>query len=297
MKHYTDGQRRYYDRGMTYIAPFSYFGGKLSHLKFILPYIDGTPHRTYVEPFGGSAAVLINKLPSQTEVYNDLHSDLVHFFRMLREHPGKMVEVLQLTPYSREEFARACTTDTKTLEDLERARTFFVRARQVRAGLGTKATPGYWAYGIRRGRRGISETVSRWLTSVDMLPEIAQRLLQVQIENLDALDCIARYDYEEALFYCDPPYLPDTRTAEKAYHHEYGQGAHVALLELLARCKGRVVLSGYASELYHDILNGWILHKDKEKCAPATCNKAKTKGSIRQECVWTNFVPLDASAS
>src|SRR5687767_5197898 len=93
------------------MVAFSWYGGKTSHLTWLLPIIDGTPHTTYVESFGGSAAVLLNKKPSPVEVYNDLYSDVVNFFSVLRYKREQLLPLLELTPYSREEFADSCNTD------------------------------------------------------------------------------------------------------------------------------------------------------------------------------------------
>lgn len=93
---------------MTKLTPFYWYGGKTSHLKFLLPLINSTPHSTYVESFGGSAAVLLNKEPSGVEVYNDIYSDVVNFFRILRDKKDELIESISLTPYSREEFADSC---------------------------------------------------------------------------------------------------------------------------------------------------------------------------------------------
>ena len=69
----------------TKMIAFGYYGGKFSHLDFILPLLPDT-YAHYCEPFGGSAAVLINRKPAPAETYNDLDSEVVNFFRQLREH-------------------------------------------------------------------------------------------------------------------------------------------------------------------------------------------------------------------
>jgi DNA adenine methylase len=74
------------------------------------------PHRTYVEPFCGSAAVLFAKSPSPTEVINDRDGDLVCLFRVLRDRGGELARALQLTPYARTEL-HAATLDSTPLAD------------------------------------------------------------------------------------------------------------------------------------------------------------------------------------
>src|SRR5439155_3054066 len=114
--------------------------------------------------------------------YNDLDGEVVNFFRVLRDEKEKLVRAIGLTPFAREEFALACTLDP-ALTPLERARRFYVRARQVRTGLNQTASLGRWANCKNTSRAGMSGVISRWLGGVAMLPQIAERLLRVQIEN------------------------------------------------------------------------------------------------------------------
>jgi len=153
---------------------FGYYGGKFSHLDFILPLLP-TRYTHFCEPFGGSAAVLINRPPAPVETYNDLDSEVANFFRCLRDHGEELIRLISLTPFSREELVKACTPEPG-LTPLERARRFFVRARQTRTGLAQTSSEGRWAHCVLTSRAGMAGAVSRWLGSIDGLPEIVQRL-------------------------------------------------------------------------------------------------------------------------
>lgn len=64
---------------------FGWYGGKYSHLDFILPNLpDDAKH--FCDVFGGSAAVLINRKPAEVETYNDLDSEVVDFFQVLKDN-------------------------------------------------------------------------------------------------------------------------------------------------------------------------------------------------------------------
>ena len=162
------------------LIPFGWYGGKFSHLDWLLPLLPPCHH--YCEPFAGSAAVLLNRPPSPVETYNDLDAEVASFFRVLREEKDALVEAIGLTPFSREEFALACKLDPK-LPALEKARRFYVPARQVRTGSAQTASLGRWANCKQTSRAGMSGVVSRWLGAVEDLPAIAARLLRVQIED------------------------------------------------------------------------------------------------------------------
>ena len=172
---------------------FGWYGGKFSHLDFLLPLI---PHDAahFCDVFGGSAAVLLNSDPYQVETYNDIDSELVNFFEALRNQGPKLIKAIGLTPFSREELVRACTPEVG-LTKMERARRFYIRARQTRTGLAQTSSEGRWAHCVLTSRAGMSGAVSRWLGSVEGLSEIAQRLQRVQIENAPAIEVIQREAY------------------------------------------------------------------------------------------------------
>jgi DNA adenine methylase len=259
---------------------FGWYGGKFNHLDWLLPLLPAAHH--YCEPFSGSAAVLLNRIPAPVETYNDIDGDVVNFFCVLRDQPEALARAIALTPFSREEFHNAIAGETAQATDVERARRFYIRARQARTGLAQTATLGRWANCKDTSRAGMSGVVSRWLGGVEALPEIGTRLIRVQIENRPALDTIRLYDGPTTLFYCDPPYLHDTRGDSSAYGFEMDQSEHVDLAGVLNACKSKVALSGYRNDLMHKLYRGW-----RRFDAPLKqCHSIK---KMRQECLWMNY--------
>lgn len=259
---------------------FGWYGGKYSHLDFILPNLPyGEEH--FCDVFGGSAAVLINRKPAPVETYNDLDSELVNFFEVLRNDDTRLIKAISLTPFSREELVKACTPEFG-LSKLERARRFYVRARQTRTGLAQTSSEGRWAHCVLTSRAGMAGAVSRWLGSIDGLPEIVQRLQRVQIENAPAIEVIQRYDTPKTLFYVDPPYVHESRNDSKAYGHEMTDRDHTELALVLNNIKGRAVVSGYTNALYDRLFANWNRIDADEKL----CNSSK---SVRRESLWVNF--------
>jgi DNA adenine methylase len=259
---------------------FGWYGGKFSHLDFILPNLPNDAVH-FCDVYGGSAAVIINRAPAPVETYNDIDSELVNFFETLRNQNLKLIKAISLTPFSREELVRACTPEPN-LTKLERARRFYVRARQTRTGLAQTSSEGRWAHCVLTSRAGMAGAVSRWLGSIDGLPEIVQRLQRVQIENAPAIELIERYDTKDTLFYVDPPYVHESRGDTKAYTYEMNDKEHIELGNLLNSIKGRAVISGYKTKLYEKLFSEWNRIDAPEK----TCNSSK---GIRQESIWFNF--------
>jgi len=259
---------------------FGWYGGKYSHLDWLLPLLPKTTH--YCEPFGGSAAVLINREPAPVETYNDIYGEVVNFFRVLREQKEELIEAIGLTPFSRAEFEAAIKDDSAKLSELERARRFYILARQVRTGLAQKASAGRWAHCLLTSRAGMAGAVSRWLGAVEDLPLIAQRLLRVQIENAPAIEVIKRYDSYETLFYCDPPYPHESRGDSNAYANEMSDDQHRELAEVLHSIKGKVAISGYKCSLMEELYGDWQFVESEEKIIHSV-------KQVRREILWTNY--------
>jgi DNA adenine methylase len=230
-----------------------YFGGKFRLAPWIIGFFP--EHLTYVEPFGGGGSVLLCKEPSYNEVYNDLDSELVNFFRVLRERTEEFIQAVQLTPYSREE-QHLAFDPTDGVDDFERARRLYVRSWQSHGGGRTQWRTG-WRY-EKRDKRG-TRVIDDW-NKVKHLEAVVNRLKNVQIENDDATRVIKRFDTPQTLFYLDPPYLPSTRSIrwrKKAYAVEMTEEEHVAFIETIKNVQGMVVISGKPSKLYEEMLAGW----------------------------------------
>lgn len=290
---YLDEELRLGQSNVTALRPrrgskkivFGWYGGKFSHLDWLLPLLPKCHH--YCEPFAGSGAVLLNRDPSPVETYNDIDGEVVNFFRVLRDHSEELIRAISLTPFSREEYHNAIYAPTEAIGDVERARRFYIKARQTRTGLAQKASLGRWANCRDTSRSGMSGVVSRWLGGVDGLDDIAHRLLRVQIENRPAVDVMRLYDGATTLFYCDPPYLHETRGDSQAYGFEMDEQQHRAFAVAANECKGLVAVSGYDHPLMDELFkpSRWFKSIGDDKTIHST------KGT-RQEVLWTNYDPM-----
>ncbi len=139
MANATGAGRRIAARRRRKIA-VGWYGGKFSHLDFLLPHIPSDAGH-FCDVFGGSAAVLLNRPPSPVETYNDLDSELANFFEVLRDDGEALIRAIGLTPFPRADLARACDPENGP-DRRERARRFFVRARQIRTGLAQTSSEG-----------------------------------------------------------------------------------------------------------------------------------------------------------
>lgn len=251
---------------MSNIKPlFPWMGGKRRLADAILE-IMPAPHKdkSYIEPFAGGLAVLLARRPLGLEVVNDLDGEIVNFYRTLQKKGEELREYLQCMPYSRAEFTyqvKLSRDEINAMTDVQRAGRFFYIARSAFGGdIGTRSPS--WGYPKAGGNsaRAMMNVVD------DRLLIVRDRLRNVHIENDSAIAVIKRFDCETAAFYCDPPYLAETRRRGE-YSEEMTLEDHVQLLTLLKNVKGCVVVSGYPSELYSDMLADWQIVDFRVTCA------------------------------
>lgn len=249
------------------------------------------PHLHYVEPFAGGLAVLLAKDPEGvSEVANDLNGDLVNFWCVLQDEDWyeDFRRRVEATPFCEEMWKASgirlqLEQRMPSVDRVGYAAAFFVHCRQSLAG----RMKGFTGVTRTRVRRGMNNEVSAWLSAVEGLPAVHDRLKRVLILNRPALDVIRGQDGSDTLYYCDPPYLHSTRATTGEYAHEMTETQHFDLLKALARIKGKFLLSGYRSDLYDADAErfGW---RRVDFSIPNAAAGGKEK-RVMTECVWFNF--------
>jgi DNA adenine methylase len=272
--------------------PTNYYGGKARLAPWIASLLP--PHRTYLEPFCGSAAVLFAKRPSPTEVLNDLDGQVVNFFAVLRERPGELARALALTPYARSEYEQlAAAYDDPTLDELERARRWFVRVNQSISHLAGRGRPSGWAAAYNTNG---ADHAHKFAALTDRLQACADRLRRVHLEQRPAVEVVAKYakPAAAAVVYCDPPYLAAVRSAATKragldYAVEYASEAeHRALAEVLHATPAVVLLSGYPSALYAELYEARGWRRLERTVLRPTSNTSGGRGAAAVEVIWSN---------
>jgi DNA adenine methylase len=233
-------------------------------------------HKIYLEPFFGSGAILFTKKPVNCEVINDLDSQVTNLFKIIRDYPEQLSRLINLTPYSREEYLLSYET---TEDPFEKARRFLIRSNMARGGM--QFYNSSWRHaGPVLGATTNKHVVRGWNAIPERISRATKRLKDVEIENVNALELIKKYNHPECLIYVDPPYLLSTRR-QKYYNVEMvEEKEHLELLEVLKQHEGYVMISGYASDLYDEVLRSW---QSVEIVSQAE------QGKRRVEKIWCNF--------
>lgn len=218
-------------------APFGYPGGKSRSVKSIVPRL---PYRgVYVEPFGGSAAILLARHSSKLEVFNDRYAGVVSFYRCIRDSRkmAKLCEYIELTVHSREDFLMNRDTWENTENDIERAFRWYYMTQYSFSKLGRN-------FGRSTSAKAIMASIR---DKLPLFPKIHERFKKVQVDNQDWYDCLRDYDSPDTVFYLDPPYLEaDTGIYKNKMTHDN----HRHMLEVIFSLEGFVAVSGYTNPLY-----------------------------------------------
>lgn len=270
--------------------PFAYYGGKIQLAPWILEQFP--PHQVYCEVFGGSGAVLLAKRPAPLEVYNDRDTGLAHFYRVLRDpdlYP-EFTRRVSAWPYHRGEYHWARETWDTCADPVERAVRWFVVAKQSFSGAFGRS----WSFATSPG----SGKGTQWMHSVEALATVHQRLQSVQVECQDWAAIVDTYDGSDTLFYCDPPYVTDTRSERRVYSHEMSLEDHGAFVDRIRRIRGMAVISGYQHPVYDALETAGWTRLDRGVFAHATAKTRLTQrrgsgamqdaGGHRIESLWIN---------
>ena len=258
---------------MTFSA-FPYIGGKTRLAPWIIDHLP--EHTTYVEPFGGSGAVLLNKSRSDVEVFNDKDSDVVTFFRVARNRRDELIEWCQYTPFAEElhdEWADAFFAGERPDDEIEHAgRWLFLRYSQFAGKVSRKS-------GFKResptDQKGTREA-RNWMNAPERIETVAERFRGVSVVHDDYQDVVERYDSPETVFYLDPPYY------EKEDFYRVAAD-HGALEETLSN------IEGYALVSYTDVPPG--LYEDWHVVEKNVTHSAAGNGKRADERLLLNFRP------
>lgn len=262
-------------------APFSYPGGKGRSIKFILPHLP--IRHTWVDVFGGSGVVTINRPKSKLEVYNDRHSGVTDFYRCMRDRAlfERLCAWLDCTLHSREEFITNRDTWENILDPVERAGRWFAMVNYSFSSLGRN-----WG----RSTGGAGGLAGKIRNGIKNLPEIHERFKCVQIENADWRRILHDYDSYDTVFYLDPPYVDSTKGI---YANEMNANDHREMIAAVFKLKGFAAVSGYANPLYDnqkwDAKFSWDVQMTMKAMAFTEENNKTHNDTNRgtvQECLW-----------
>jgi DNA adenine methylase len=253
-------------------CPFVWPGGKSKCIDKICPHL---PHRdVYVEPFGGSGAIMLARRPSTLDVYNDRYTGVVAFYKCLRSPKlfEALMERLHLCIHSREDWMFCKESWENCKDDVERAARWYTVVEYSFGGIGRN-----WGRNV-----GPKSSVARKVhRKLPLFPAIHERMKNVQIENCGYETMLDDYDSDQTVFYLDPPYIGSDVSV---YKHKWDRNDQVALLKKIFDMDGFVALSGYDNPLTDSY--PW---DKKEEWKQQVSIKSPNHDTYREhstECLW-----------
>jgi DNA adenine methylase len=239
----------------------SYLGGKSLLAKKIIPHIPD--HKCYCEVFAGAAWLLFKKNPSNVEILNDINSDLVTLYRVVKHHLDEFVRYFRWELVSRDEFERLKGERPETLTDIQRAARFYYLLRN---GYASRITnPSFSVAGTGKPRFNL-------LRIEEELSAVHLRLSRVYIENIHYDQFIRRFDKIQTFFYIDPPYY--------GCENDYGKGIFKRddfrlLRDILASIKGKFIMSINNTPEIRNIFKGFRIRKIQTTYTTSGADKKK----------------------
>lgn len=221
-------------------------GGKRRLAPHILPLLE-TPHKTYVEPFAGGAAIFFLKQPSKVEVLNDINGELINLYMVVRHHLEEFVRHFKWCLTSRQIFELEKNKKPGTLTDIQRACRFFYLQKLT--------------YGANVQNRcfGNDKNFPKRFNILRIEEDLSMahlRLSATVIEHLPWQECVERYDGPETIFYLDPPYL-DTA----GYGGSFEFNNYEDISDYARNIKGKMIISHNKNETIEKLFHGLLVEK------------------------------------
>jgi DNA adenine methylase len=179
-----------------------YFGGKITHLKEILPFIP--PHYLYCDVFGGMMPILLNKPKSKIEIYNDINGRLVNLWKQIQSDYRYLQLSSETAICSRQLWIESLQTSDDPRED---AYQFLYSIVRSFSSMGTE----YMGFGDDRLRKDFTEIALR----IKKLHSRIQKVLIEQISFEEIIERVEKYNAKSKFYYIDPPYYQGGNKYEK----------------------------------------------------------------------------------
>jgi len=258
-------------------TPITYYGGKQTMLKHILPLVP--EHRVYTEAFAGGAALLFAKEPSKVEVINDLNGELINFYRVCQLDFEALKREIETSIHARELHGHSnyIYKHPTFFSPVQRAWAVWYSAKTSFASMlgdsfGYDRKKGQKPTQMRNAKENFAETLKN-------------RLEYITIECDCALKVIKRFDCEEAFHFIDPPYIYSDMGHYSGMFNEQNM---IELLELCATLKGKFMLTMYPCDLIQSYVDkyGWKINAVERT---VTASNATGKRKKQEEWMVCNY--------
>ena len=282
------------------IKAYSWFGGKYMFLKYYIRMMG--KHSVYLEPFMGSAAVLLNKKAAAKEYLSDMDAGLVNLMKCIADKNGlnQLIREILYVDYGKEQFEEAKARMKEMEQTLEPDGTHIEWAVDVYRSI---------AYSFNSLRKSYRYTANPFANCA--LWNVNERLQGVHIQKRDALEILKEIKGgEETVVLLDPPYIEDLMGSKKVYRPAFSMDDQKTMLDSIRDMDARIILCGYRNpdgtvekngnpitDVYDEGLKEgndkkgerrWRCYHVADAKAPSGCSGEKR---VLSEFVWMNYDP------
>lgn len=267
---------------------FKYWGGKYKIVDWVISHFpDNYQNLTYIEPFCGSAIILLNKIKSKVEIISDLDKSLFCLHRAIRERPDDLVKLLENTMYSTNELNHALDIIDGVVELDDWIHMAWAKYVSLKCS--------FFGNGSRNALKISSlnnNECSAFRSGYARIDEVVKRMRYVNVLNKDALKVIEQFDSEDSFFYLDPPY---PETDQSGYKNCYTMDDFNMLTEALKKIKGKYLISFELKdgmECKDNIGDRHLFTKNLIRASRIGINNCDNKHAV--ECLMSNYMPSSA---
>lgn len=255
------------------------------------------PHSRYIEPFFGAGWVFFKKPNAKENIINDINSDLINLYNVVRTSPQELARLIHYTPKHESQFDEYVNLffnkrpEYATLPDTMRALIFYYLVKNSFNALFKIFSVGSTGW----NGDGVIETM--W--------QVHEKLKNTDILNRDVMDILQNFTNSSTLVYLDPPYAVTIQDAQYYYQYVMAEKAHTDLRDFLVGNSAKFMwvmsydIHPFVDKLYAGA-NGIHMIKTSEQFQSSINKNKSTDGAdrtnaFRQEYLITNFDVRDVA--
>jgi DNA adenine methylase len=244
-------------------------GNKFQMCDIIIPMIP--PHKVYVEPFAGSAAIFFQLPKAEVSVLNDLDKHTYNFLRRI-QHAPLDVSSYPDPPRTVDAMKKQFTKKQKTTQDK-------IVHELIRSCCGFNSL-------IVNEPKQIYNTI-QIRGKIDKICSLKEKLKGVKILNEDYADVIRKYDSKDSFFFLDPPYEKSDKRLGYAESTDFD---FERLENILCGIQGKFLMTINDSPRIRKLFKSFHQKKFNAKTQLTQINsKTSSKPYLRKELFISNY--------